>query len=602
MLAAGAVLLFVVGAAAAAPFLIPMERYRPLLEQLIKSGTGRDVEIGALRLQLFPTVHIRAMNVRLRNPAGFPPGPPGEAIAVRRVDLGIEPRALLFSRRLTVTFVSLDGVRLNILTDPSGRTNYDVPAPPQRAKSPAGTAADSTGRASVPGSSWLSVAPIGPVTARHLDVVFGGFDGRHPQAAPTVALTGVTARVRSADPGAPDWLRRLDIEATLRGASLVTPMLTKPVQIQSGDFLLRNGAGNGSFVASLDGMRATGTIALASLDSPVVTFVVSIPELDAVRLQRVMNTRPGVVAGGPPGPRRLVARGEVGIDRFVFAPLRASRIRTRLSIFTDTVHVDSYALSAYGGTVGGVAELAYAASGLPAGATATVRGLDLAQLAGIFSTQPPNVTGVLDADLSLATALGRDPQAALTGAGTFAARNGSLPGLDLRGFMAQAVRLLGLNVPSGPTRFSYFGGDLRIAHARVYSNSLRLVGDEVEGTGHGSFGFDRSLDYTGAGVVKGLASGGAGPSGGSLISGLVPSAGQALGALGAGLSAASRAQVPFSIRGTFDAPKFAMAGSPQLIRDGGTTSQGSQRGQPPSPQPPAQPGLPSLLDLLTGPH
>lgn len=686
LLIGGAVLVLVVAAAAATPFLIPVDRYRPLLEQYIRAGTGRDVRIAALRLVLWPRVHVHAADVRLRNPAGFPTG---DAIEAKSVDLGVEPRALL-TRRLAITYVALSGVRVNVLSDAAGRTNYDLPAPPRAA--PPVTAGAAAG-----GQPLLALTPIGAVTMKNVEVAIGGLDARGGQTTPVVTLAGLNARVRSIDPSASDWTKRLEITADLRGARLVTPLLAAPVRFQSGEFHLSGGKGQGTFAAALDTMRATGTVAIAGVAPPAVTFTLAIPRLDANRLQRLVRTRGGPAVPGPAGPRRLVARGEVGIDKFVFSPIEADRIRSRLSIYTDAVRADSYMLGAYGGTVQGAAALNYASAGLPASGTARVRNLDLgqvvrlanprapkiagavdadlrlstalgrdplaalvaagtfavhrlavppvaasqasgrlsvrggrlelpaytlsayggtvqgaaaldyaaaalpvagtvrarainvAQVVGIFNPGPPRITGALDTDLRLSTALGRDPRAALTGAGTFAVRNGTLPGLNLRGFMVTAARALQLSLPQGPTRFRYFGGDVRIAQQRVSSQALRLDGDDIEGTGRGSFGFDKTLDYTGTGVLKSLTSPGTSP-----VAGVVPSAGEILGRFVPGAAGATGVRIPFSIHGTFDDPKFALAGTPEFIR--GTGPQPQQ--MPPQPQQPQLPQLPQLPPAL----
>jgi AsmA protein len=678
----GAVLVLVVAASVAIPFLIPVDRYRPLLEQYIRTGTGRDVRIGALRLVLWPRIHVHAADVRLRNPAGFPAG---DAIEVKSVDLGVEPRALL-ARRLAITYVALSGVRMNVLSDAAGRTNYDLPAPP-RAAPPAAAG----------GQPLLALTPIGAMTVKNVEVTIGGLDARRGQTAPVVTLAGLNARVRLIDPGASDWTKRLEITSDLRGARLVTPLLAAPVRFQSGEFHLRGGKGQGTFAAALETTRATGTVAIASVAPPAVTFTLAIPRLDANRLQRLMRTR-GPAVPGQAGPRRLVASGEVGIDKLVFSPVEMDRIRSRLSIYTDAVRADSYRLDAYGGTVQGAAALNYASAGLPASGTARVRGLDLgqvvrladprapktagavdadlqlstalgrnplaalvaagtfavhrlavppvavsqasgrlrvhggrlelpaymlsafggtvqgaaaldyaaaalpvagtvrarainvAQVVGLFNPGPPRITGALDTDLRFSTALGRDPQAALTGAGTFAVRNGTLPGLNLRGFMVTATRALQLGLPQGPTRFRYFGGDVRIAQQRVSSQALRLDGDDIEGTGRGNFGFDKTLDYTGTGVLKSLTSPGTSP-----VMGVVPSAGEILGRFVPGAAGATGVRIPFSIHGTFDDPKFALAGTPEFIR--GTGPQPQQ--MPPQPQQPQVPQLPpALQDLL----
>ncbi len=149
--------------------------------------------------------------------------------------------------------------------------------------------------------------------------------------------------------------------------------------------------------------------------------------------------------------------------------------------------------------------------------------------------------------------------------------------------MAKALQL---NVPTGDTRFSYFGGDLRIAQERVYSNALRLDAEGLEGTSRGSIGFNKTLDYTGSGVLRSLAPG-ASPS-----EGQSPSAGQMLSNMLQGAAGTTGIRVPFSLRGTVDDPKFSLVGTPQLIRDQ------SPPQQPPQPQQPALPSTPQDLFKL----
>ena len=672
-------------AVAAAPFLVPVDRYRPLLEQFIHSSTGRDVHIGTLRLELWPRIHVHAADVRLGNPTGFPPG---DAIAAASVDLGVNPRALL-RRTLMITYIAVSGVRVNVLSDDAGRTNYDLPVRPQGiAPEPAGAAAT--------GQPLLSLGRVGGVTLKNVDLAFGGFDARRNQVTPAFALTGLSARVRRIDTGAEDWLKRLDIAANLRGGRLVVPFLTAPVRIRSGALLLTRGRGTGAFAVALDDLRATGTVTINSLTPPAVAFTMTIPELDANRLQQMLRARGGPAAQTGPGPRHLLARGDLAIGKFVFSPFEANRIHGRLSVYSDAVRVDSYSLSALGGTARGTGTLDYAATGAPASTTvrvhglnlgkvaslfnptgpkiagaldadlrlvtafgrdpraalsgsgtftirglvvssleaaqaagrlsvragrlelptfalsayggtaqgtaaldfssgnfptavtATVRGVSLGRLMGALSRQGPKLTGGLAADFRLATVLGRDPEGALSGAGTFAVRNGSFPGLDLKSNLVQAARAAQLNVPAGDTRFSYFGGDFRIARERVYSNSLRLDAEGLAGTGHGSLGFDQTLNYAGTGVLTSLGATAA-PGLGAL-----PSAAGLLGQSIPGAAASAGARVPFSIAGTFGAPKFALAGTPQFIqRPGPRPSQAQPR--------PQFPQLPSLQDLLKPP-
>jgi len=579
----GVILLIGLAAALAAPFLVPVDRFRPLVVRQIEAATGYPIQIDALRLYLVPVVHIRAAGVRMKNPPGRPRG---DAVVVKSIDIGVAPRALL-SRMLEVTYIAVKGVRANLVQYPDGRTNFDQTAAPHSARAPGLVPAQR-------GAPLLSLARIGTVTVRDVTITTASSGADRGQAAPALTLSGVNARIRSIDMNAPDWSRTLDIEANLSGARLSTPSLAKPVLFHTGRLILKGAAGRGTFSASLDNVRADGTAVIAGLNPPSVTFTIAVPALDVDSLERLgiggaaggAATSRGVPAHAAapanpaPAPRHLLARGEIKIDRLVASPLEATRFNGRLSVYSSAMVLDSFALSAYGGLIRGGAAVDYAAATLPLIATAQARGINLGRMVSTLSPQARKITGTLDADLRLATAAGRDPKAALTGTGAFAVRNGSFPGLDLKSSLAQMARALQLNVPAGDTRFRYFGGDLRIARQRVESHSLRLQGDDLDGTAGGSLGFDKTLDYTGVAVLKALASGA------SASAGALPSVSQLFGKMVPGAAGATGAQVPFSLRGTLDDPKFSLAGTPQFIR--------SQTTQPP----PDQPQPPSLQDLF----
>ena len=682
----GAVVFLALAAALTAPFLIPVDRFRPLLVRFLDATTGRNIQIDALRLHLLPTIHIQAVNVRLKNAKGFPDG---DAILMKSVDLGVDPRALL-SRQLVVTGIAIKTVHVRLLSDPAGRTNFDAATPgrtPPSSKTPAAPG----------GPPLLTLGHIGAVTVRNVEMTLADIDSPHRRITPMLTLAGVNAGVRSIDPNAANWMKRLDVGFDLRGTKLTTSSLAKPVVFESGDLRIRAGGARGTFSASLDRTKVTGTVTIARFDPLSILFTVATPELDVNAVERLVTHNGAGSAHVPSGPSRLLARGDVKVDRLLLAPFEATRAAGQVSIYTNAVHLDSYALSAYGGTIQGAAALNYGTAGLPASATAIVRGLKLEPVLSALSPRTPRIGGALDADLkvttafardprasllargpvkmdrlvlspleatrlsgdlsvgartirldsttltayggtvrgaaalnyalanlptvvaakaqgvnvasllsalspgarkvtgaleanlNLATALARDPQAALTGSGIFAVRDGSFPGLDLKNNLAQVARTLQVNVPAGDTRFRYFGGDLRIAQQRAYSNALQLNADELDGTARGSIGFNHTLDYTGTSVLKSL-----GP-GTSLGASGLPSVTGLLGRVVPGAASVTGARVPFSLRGTIDAPKFSLAGVPQFLRD-----QSPQQQQPP-PQQPQQPSLPELFKLLQKP-
>ncbi|MDQ7841606.1 MAG: AsmA family protein [bacterium] len=549
----GVVLLLVLVVAVALPLLVPADWFRPLLVQFIESCTGRRVQIDVLKLHLLPTVHLRVVNLRVKNPEGFVAG---DMMIVKSVDLGVAPLALI-SRKMVVTYVAVNGVRMNLLRDLAGKTNYDL-------------ASIGCG-----GTSFLSLGRIGAVTIRNVEVAFSTYDQRHRQVTPLFTLSGLNAKVPDVRPPVQDWAKSMELTSDLRGVEFSTPALTKPIQIQKGEFTITGGTGRGTIAAALEDTRADGTVTIARLDPLSVTFTVTVPQLNLDRLGRLIVRGSGEepdVQTAPP-QRRLLARGDVQVGKILVAPpLAADGMNGRLSVYTNTVQLDSYTLSFYGGTVLGSAALDYAASGLPAVATAKARGVDLTQIMRIAAPQARKITGTLETDVHIATTLRRDPKATLTGAGTFAVRNGTIEGLDLKSTLAKMARVLQPDVPGGVTRFSYFGGDLRVAQQRVHSVALRLHAEGLEGTAGGSFGFDKTLDYAGTGVLKALTST-TSPSGGA-----PGSVGRIIGGVLRGTAVATGYRVPFFVRGTFDDPQFSQSRTPQPVRD----------------QDPQQPNLPVL--------
>jgi hypothetical protein len=126
--------------------------------------------------------------------------------------------------------------------------------------------------------------------------------------------------------------------------------------------------------------------------------------------------------------------------------------------------------------------------------------------------------------------------------------------------MVQIAKALQYHVPSGDTRFSYCGGDLRFAQQRGYSNDLRLHGEGLEGTARGSFGFNKMLDYAGTAVVQAVASK-------TPPSGLFAEIGNLVGGAVRGMTGPTEVRAGFSLKGTFDKPKFALVGSAGVNRE-----------------------------------
>ena len=510
-------------AALAAPFLIPIDDYRPLLVDAIDNATGRQVEIGGLKLNLLPNVRLSIMDFRLRNPAGFPAG---DALSAKVIDLGLSTRALL-SRRLDVTYIAPSDVEMNVLRDTAGRTNL--------------TFAPRNG--SEHGSSGITIERIGKIDVKDATMTFTALP---QEGQPSFSLGGIDATIGSIHPQQKNFIEKIAVGVDLRSARLSSSLLAKPVAFRSGAFDFENHSGRGTFALSMGDVDLSGEIAFTSLDPLVVSFDVRSPQIDLGALQSLVRS------GGESratGSARLLAQGAVRVDKLSFATFDATNLAGQLGVYTNGLQLRKCALSAYGGSVHGDASIDTLKTGLPLSATAQVRGMSVQRLMSALGRT--GVTGTLDANARMATLLQRNPEQSLTADGTFSVANGTFPSSQLH-------------------NFRYLGGDLRIAQERGYSNALRLVAKGMQATLHGSFGFDQTLRYAGTAIVNA-------PAQLKLTHQFTAILAQTMRRdLGT-----TRASVPFTIDGTFSNPQFKMTGAPQLVN---SSSQNSSTSLPSSLQ------------------
>lgn len=546
----GALLVLLLLGALAAPFLIPVDSYRPLLVSAIESATGRQIQIDSLKLYLVPTVHVTVANFRMQDPSGFPAG---NALAASSIDLGIAPRALL-SGRLDITYIAPVGVQVNVLRDARGRTNFAVPVPARNA---------APSRISAFVLEQIPAVNLNDATLSFADV------SSHGPPVTAFALSGVSGTIGPLDPQAPDWAKKLAIVANLRNAKLTTVLLTEPVDFHSGSLAFKGGAGKATFAASLGSFNLSGSAKIAKLSPLSLTFAVAGPELDLNALARLVRPNAKAIAGAPTA-RTLLASGTITFDDVVFAPLEGTHLSGRLNLYAAAVRLNASLLSAYGGTIRENVALDGSA-GVPVSVRAQAHGIDIQRALAALGLGSKPITGTLAGNFNLRTLLASDPKHALTGSGTFAISNGSFPGLNFAGQLVQTARLVGLNVPSN-SRFSFFGGDLHIAGERGSSNTLTLLAPGMQATMRGSFTFAQALNYSGASVMTVTRSA---SSTGSALSALAQ---QYLGSALQSNFSAARVLVPFALRGTLNKPQFSVVGTPQLL----STSGGSSAAQTPA--------------------
>ncbi|HUE43038.1 MAG TPA: AsmA family protein [Candidatus Sulfotelmatobacter sp.] len=123
---------------AIAPFLIPVNHFRPEIEQQASAALGRKVEVGNLSLSLFSGA-LGADNLSIADDPKFSSAP---FLTAKSVNVGVEIMPLIFSKTLNVTGVVIDSPQVSLIRDAAGDWNYStLGASPAKAQAQAAAAA-----------------------------------------------------------------------------------------------------------------------------------------------------------------------------------------------------------------------------------------------------------------------------------------------------------------------------------------------------------------------------------------------------------------------------------------------------------------------------
>jgi AsmA protein len=138
----------------AVPFLVPVNQFRPTIEQKASAALGRKVDVGNLSLSLL-SGSLAADNLSIADDPKFSSSP---FLSAKSVKVGVEMMPLIFSKTLNVTDVVIDSPQVNLLRSPAGVWNYSTfgssaakseanqaPAPAQPSKAPSSPSSSSSG-------------------------------------------------------------------------------------------------------------------------------------------------------------------------------------------------------------------------------------------------------------------------------------------------------------------------------------------------------------------------------------------------------------------------------------------------------------------------
>jgi len=104
------------------PFLIPVDKFRPTIEEKASQALGRQVQLGGLSLSLL-TGSLSAQNLSVGDDPKFSSSP---FLTAKSVKVGVEIMQLIFSKTLNVTGITIENPEVNLLHNPAGQWNYST--------------------------------------------------------------------------------------------------------------------------------------------------------------------------------------------------------------------------------------------------------------------------------------------------------------------------------------------------------------------------------------------------------------------------------------------------------------------------------------------
>jgi AsmA protein len=523
------------------PFLIPVNQFRPTIEEKASAALGRRVQLGDLSLSLL-SGSLSAENLSIGDDPKFSSAP---FLTAKSLKVGVELMPLIFSKTLNITGVTIDTPQVTLLHNPAGVWNF----------------------------SSLG-GPAAKAQAKQAPAQRG--------AAPELSIAKLELKNGKITVGATNSQKRSTYNNLNITASDVSMVSKFPVTVTAdlpdgGKFKLDGTAGpvdqEDTSLTPLDAKLAVSSLNLASTG-----FLDSSAGLGGVvDLDGTLNSKGG--EAGTKGQVKLskallVAGGSpAGVPVTVNFGTKYN-LRKNTGVLSPSVLKIGNAVANLGGTYEAAGDatsvkIKLDAKDMPAKdleAFLPALGINLPKGASLAA-------GTLNCDLDIT-----GPTNKLVITGNVGLFNGKLAGFDLGSKMSEVTALTGVKTGSD-LLIDKLTSDVRMApdglQAQNFNAVIPALGTLV---GQGTVDSKNALDFKMAATLANTAT--YSSSGGAPVSGI----GGILGAIGGGKGNCKGATIPFLIKGTTAQPKFvpdvggiaASLVKSQLGCVGGTAAAGSK--------------------------
>jgi len=176
------------------PFLIPVNKFRPTIEDQASAALGRKVQLGNLRLSILSGA-LGIDDLSISDDPKFNSEP---FLTAKSVKVGVELIPLIFSQQLNVTEVIIESPQVLMLKDPSGRWNFSsIGGTPSPAQAKPAANAPSAGSS---GTSSAESLTIGKLELKDGQITLGSTNSKKRGTYTNVNLTASNVSMKSSFP------------------------------------------------------------------------------------------------------------------------------------------------------------------------------------------------------------------------------------------------------------------------------------------------------------------------------------------------------------------------------------------------------------------
>jgi len=472
--AAGALLVLVLAALAAVPWLVDTPRVQTYLAGAASQALGRPVKFASLSVSAFPVPAVRLRGLHVTEDPRFGGGP-FLTVAEGRIRIKLLP---LLSGRVELADVTLDGFVLSVVED-AGQWNVAT-------LGPAAAAGRSAARGGpLPGAGSAAGGVAGIAALSRVQIVNGvvHLQRRHA-AGGDVRLEGVNLTVAPA--GRPDVLGATG-EAVSRPGGVRLRLVDATVTPSAGRPMAEAAVKASIDVEADDVAPLAATVVASPRVAGALKGTVRVRgSLGRLQAEGELRTARLVLSQSPsrcpaPGPRELALEG----------------VRLPLALAPGGLDAAPVQARASDGTVSFALSLRLAPSPLVVLQDITVKGVELKPILADYLCQPYAVSGPLDL-AGVAVLDPGDPWRTLQGGGRFRVGRGQILGLAMLGLVNEAARI-GTELAAraladrrswsldAPPDFESITGTYRIRDGVLSTQDLRYESRRLAGAAAGTY-------------------------------------------------------------------------------------------------------------------